>query len=83
MSENRSTIIKILNDVSPSSTFDPEKDGSVDLVDLGIDSLDQMSLFLALQEQFEIDEIPEDDIDDLTTIDLIVTYIDQRTVAKT
>ena len=78
MSETKEKVITILHEVSPVVSFDPERDGNRDLIDLGVDSLDQMSLFLMLQEQFEIGEIPEEDIDNLTTVDLIVAYLDQK-----
>lgn len=83
MSEIRDKIVRILSDVSPISSFDPDRDGDRDLLDLGLDSLDQMSLFIAVQEEFGIGEIPEDDIDGLTSIDLITTYVDQRLSSKT
>jgi len=82
MNETRKKVITILGDVSPVVSFDTEKDSDRDLVDLGVDSLDQMSLFLALQEQFEIGEIPEEDIDKLTTVDLIVAYLEQKVAEK-
>lgn len=82
MSEIREKIVHILKDVSPISSFDPNRDSDRDLLDLGLDSLDQMSLFIALQEEFGIGEIPDDDIDGLTNVDLITAYVDQRVASK-
>ncbi len=42
--------------------------------DLGADSLDQVELVMALEEQFELD-IPDDDADKITTVGDAVKYI--------
>lgn len=45
--------------------------------DLGADSLDAIELVLKFEEEFDI-EIPEDDIEHLTTVGHIVTYLTRR-----
>lgn len=47
------------------------------LTDQGIDSLGMFSVILALQEKYAI-EIPDQDIDQLNTIDELVTYLNSR-----
>lgn len=47
-----------------------------DLIDdLACDSLDQVELIMALEEEFEI-EIPDDEAEKLTTVQKIYDYID-------
>jgi acyl carrier protein len=48
--------------------------GDMLLRDAGIDSLDMMNVFLAIEEKFAI-RIPDEDINKLDTIDNIVLYL--------
>ena len=43
--------------------------------DLNFDSLDSIEMVLSLEVEFDI-EIPDDDIDDLLTIQSLIDYID-------
>ena len=78
MTDTLSTISNILNNISPEISFDASKDCEATLSDLGVDSLDNMSLFLEVQEQFGLDEISDADIDSLTSVNLILIYVQQR-----
>jgi acyl carrier protein len=51
--------------------------GDMPLRDAGIDSLDMMNVFLAIEENFGI-KIPDDDINKLDTVDNIVRYLQGR-----
>jgi acyl carrier protein len=51
--------------------------GNVSLRDAGVDSLDMMNVFLAIEEKFGI-KIPDADIDKLDTVDNIVRYLQGR-----
>lgn len=42
--------------------------------DLGADSLDLVELIMSLEEEFELD-IPDEDVEDIITVDDAVTYI--------
>ena len=58
--------------VTPEASF---------LDDLGADSLDQVELIMAFEEEFkdEIDgDIPEDDAEKLQTVGDVIAYINQR-----
>jgi acyl carrier protein len=46
--------------------------------DLGADSLDQVELIMAIEEEWDI-EIPEEEGDKLKTVQLLVDYIDKAT----
>ena len=45
--------------------------------DLGADSLDQVELIMALEEEFDI-EIPDEDAEKITTVQDAVAYIDEK-----
>lgn len=56
------------DDLKPESSF-------VD--DLGADSLDQVELVMALEDEFEI-EISDDDADKINTVQQAIDYITKR-----
>jgi acyl carrier protein len=45
--------------------------------DLGADSLDQVELVMAFEEEFDI-EIPDEEAEKITTVQTAVSYIDQK-----
>jgi acyl carrier protein len=45
--------------------------------DLGADSLDTVELVMALEEEFET-EIPDEDAEEITTVQQAITYITDR-----
>ena len=59
------------DEVTPTASF-------VD--DLGADSLDQVELIMAFEEEFDI-EIPDEDAEKITTVGDAVNYIDDKTKA--
>jgi len=46
--------------------------------DLGADSLALVELIMALEEQFELDSIPDEDAEKIKTVKDAVDYIDTR-----
>ena len=60
------------DEVTPEASF-------VD--DLGADSLDQVELIMAFEEEFEI-EIPDEDAEKITTVADAVNYIDEKTKSQ-
>jgi acyl carrier protein len=59
------------DEVTPTASF-------VD--DLGADSLDQVELIMAFEEEFDL-EIPDEDAEKITTVADAVNYIDEKTKA--
>jgi len=59
------------DEVTPTASF---------IDDLGADSLDQVELIMAFEEEFEI-EIPDEDAEQITTIAAAVNYIDEKSKA--
>ena len=53
-------------DITPDSSFED---------DLGADSVDLVELVMAIEEEFEIDEIPEEDLVTLKTVGDCVRYL--------
>ncbi|HIP26701.1 MAG TPA: acyl carrier protein [Flavobacteriaceae bacterium] len=49
----------------------------VALSEQGIDSLDVVNVYLLLEEKFEV-QIPDEDLSQVTTIDSIVEYINNK-----
>jgi len=49
--------------------------------DLGADSLALVELIMALEEQFELDSIPDEDAEKIKTVKDAVDYIDSRLAA--
>ncbi|GMV64877.1 MAG: acyl carrier protein [Candidatus Omnitrophica bacterium] len=47
--------------------------------DLGADSLDQVELVMELEEQFGVDEIPEEEAAQLKTVGDVIKYVTQKT----
>ncbi|MBE6009838.1 MAG: acyl carrier protein [Lachnospiraceae bacterium] len=45
--------------------------------DLDVDSIDVVELVMALEEEYDI-EIPDEDVENLTTLGKISAYIDQK-----
>ncbi len=48
--------------------------------DLGADSLDQVELVMALEEEFDL-EIPDEEAERITTVQSAVTYITEKAQA--
>ena len=58
-------------EVTPTASF---------VEDLGADSLDQVELIMAFEEEFDI-EIPDEDAEKISTVGDAVNYIDEKTKA--
>jgi len=56
------------------SEVTPEKDF---IDDLGLDSLDVMTLAMAMEEEFDI-EIPDDDVEGIKTVQDVFNYLHKR-----
>ena len=54
------------DDVTMNSSFED---------DMGADSVDLVELVMAMEEEFEVDEIPEDDLAALKTVGDCVRYL--------
>jgi acyl carrier protein len=59
------------DEVTPTASF---------VEDLGADSLDQVELIMAFEEEFDI-EIPDEDAEKISNVGDAVNYIDEKTNA--
>lgn len=55
-------------EITPTASF---------IDDLGADSLDTVELVMALEEEFSI-EIPDEDAEKLTTVGMVIKFIEQK-----
>jgi len=77
MKVNSNDIIEIIkSEVDSSIDFNNLKN-DLHLTDQGIDSLDINAVLLSVEEKYEI-EIPDEDLNNLTTINNIVKYINDK-----
>ncbi|EDP74915.1 phosphopantetheine-binding protein [Hydrogenivirga sp. 128-5-R1-1] len=70
-------IIALIGEIESLKDKVKSLDPSASVYEQGIDSLDMLSVFLAIQEKYGID-IPDEDIPNLTSIKDIVEYINDR-----
>lgn len=45
--------------------------------DLGADSLDVVEIIMGLEEEFDV-EIPDEDAEKITTVNQIISYVDEK-----
>ncbi len=67
MTDIQSALKSIIEEAVPGLTFDPIQDGDRTLKELGIDSLDKMSILLAVQERWN-KEFSEAEINAMNTV---------------
>ena len=56
-----------------------EMKNDIPLSDQGIDSLDVVNVYLLLEEKFDV-KIPDEDLDQVQTIDAIIEYVNNKLV---
>ena len=77
MSENNADRVKkiIISQLNVSEEQVTPEASFID--DLGADSLDQVELVMALEEEFEA-EIPEDDAEKLQSVGSVISYVESN-----
>jgi acyl carrier protein len=75
MNEKESHLLSIFQEAIPGFDFDPATDGDLPLAELGVDSLDKMSILLAVQEKWGKEFSPEE-IDLMTTFNSICNKVE-------
>jgi len=76
MNVSAEEIISLIQGAGVSADISDIKEDTL-LHDAGIDSLDMMNVFLAIEEKFDI-KISDDDIKNLDTVNNIVRYMQGR-----
>lgn len=76
---NRKELEKKLIELIALQLYLDESDISVssDFNDLGFDSLDAVEIIMTIEDSFDIN-IPDDDADKLTTVNLFADYIEKK-----
>ena len=77
MMEIKSEIMKFVKDANQSVIIENDDDFDLPLSEIGLDSLDLMSILFAVQDKYNID-IPDEDIEGLTTLNMLIKYIDEK-----
>jgi acyl carrier protein len=68
-----SAVVEILRDTVPA-TVGELADHDKSLFDMGLDSLDHSAVLLALEERYGI-KIPDEDVESLSSVNQIATYL--------
>jgi len=74
MTQIKDELAKIVQDVVKHIVINADEDYDRSFKELGIDSLDLLSILFAVQEKFGID-IQDEYIDQLTTLNATIDYI--------
>ena len=77
MMEIKSKIIKMVKDANKTVIIENDDDFDRTLDEIGLDSLDFMSILFSVQEKYNI-TIPDEDIDGLETLNKLIRYIDEK-----
>jgi acyl carrier protein len=73
----RTRVVKVVSEVANL----PERDIALTASltgDLGLDSLQRMTLFIALEDEFQNDSMPPEEVAGLATVQDIVAFIEQK-----
>lgn len=76
MEQIKSELTKLLHDTVATISIADERDYDRPLKELGVDSLDMMSILLEIFDRYKID-ISDEEAEKLTTVNLIVTHINR------
>ena len=77
MSDVAEKVTKIIVDQLGVSADEVKPEASF-VEDLGADSLDLTELIMAMEEEFELDEIPEEELTSLKTVGDCVRYLNAK-----
>ena len=77
MMEINSEIAKMVKDANKTVIIENDDDFDRTLDEIGLDSLDFMSILFSVQEKYNI-TIPDEDIDGLETLNKLIRYIDEK-----
>ena len=77
MKTNKDKIIEVLKSEVESNLDYKNLDNSASLTKQGVDSLDFNSVLFKIEELYDI-EIPDEDVQELDSIDKIVNYINGK-----
>jgi acyl carrier protein len=75
MNEIESQLLSIFQETIPGMELNLETDGDLPLGQIGVDSLDKMSILLAVQEKWEKEFTPEE-IDGMTSFNAIRSRVE-------
>jgi acyl carrier protein len=77
----KSDLTKLVRDTVATISIADERDYDRPLKELGIDSLDIMSILLEISDRYQVD-ISDEEAEELITLNLIVAYINNELKKK-
>lgn len=77
MKTNADRILEIIKQEVDSNIDFENLEYDIPLSDQGMDSLDRSSMFLGIEEEYDI-EITDEDIESLTSVNEIVDYVNNK-----
>jgi acyl carrier protein len=77
MDQIKSELTKLVQDTVATIPITDERDYDRPLKELGIDSLDMMSILLEIFDRYNVD-ITDEEAEELTTLNLIVAHINRE-----
>jgi len=77
MAKVKEELLTIIRDVVKNVVINNDEDYDRPVREIGIDSLDMMSILLAIEEKYKI-SIPDDDVEQLKTLNLLIQYIENK-----
>jgi acyl carrier protein len=81
MDQIKNELTKLVQDTVPTISIANERDYDRPLKELGVDSLDMMSILLEIFDRYQID-ISDEEAEELITLNLIVAYINNELIKK-
>lgn len=82
MTQVKDELTSIVRNIRSTVTLTDDNDYDRPLSEIGIDSLDAMTILLGVEEKYGLDEIPDGEYEKLTTLNLIVGYIEKALAEK-
>ena len=77
MKLTRDELVNIIENAGTQINFDKLKNDQMDVESAGADSLDVMNILFGVQEKTGL-EIPDEDVENLRTIDQILDYVNRE-----
>lgn len=75
-------LTSVVRNVRPNVTLTDDKDYDRPLNEIGIDSLDAMTILLGIEEKYGLDEMADEEYEKLTTLNQIVDYLEKALTEK-
>ncbi len=76
MNVDKISVLEVIKNSGISADFESIADGD-SFTDAGVDSLEIMNLFLAIEEEYDI-KVPDDKLDELLNLETLTNYLSSQ-----